>query len=75
MSCQSFVVLFYLLLVACRSVFYVSCMIFAFYVFSLTQFIRAFVGTSSPRGLHSLIFLNERCAWVAVYSERKAMKA
>ena len=66
---------FYLLLVACRSVFYVSCMIFAFYVFSLTQFIRAFVGTSSPRGLHSLIFLNERCAWVAVYSERKAMKA
>lgn len=35
--CRSF---FYLLLVACRSVFYVSCMIFAFYVFSLTQFTR-----------------------------------
>lgn len=31
---------FYLLLVACRSVFYVSCIIFAFYVFSLTQFTR-----------------------------------
>ena len=31
---------FYLLLVACRSVFYVSCMILAFYVFSLTPFIR-----------------------------------
>ena len=31
---------FYLLLVACRSVFYLSYMIFAFYVFILTQFIR-----------------------------------